>query len=317
MKVSFVGVGNVGASTAFALLMKGLASEIVLVDVNRNKAEGDALDLFHGTPFTRRTRIKAGSFEDLKGSNVIVISAGVAQKPGETRLQLLGRNADVMIDISKEIVKFAPDSIVIVVTNPVDVLSYVVWKATGFSKNRVFGSGTVLDTARLRSLIAENCGFSPRSVHVYVIGEHGDSELAVWSNATIGGVPIKDICGSCERENCEGMRTLEELFEETRTAAYKIIEKKGATYYAIALSTINIIESIAHDEKRVLTVSTLLEDYHGVSGIFLGVPAVVGKEGVERILRIDLSEEELRAFKRSASIIKEYIESMKDKLEAF
>ncbi len=315
MKIGFVGVGNVGASTAFSVLMRGLASEMILVDVNRSKAEGDALDLFHGTPFTRRTLIRAGDFEDLKGSNVIVISAGVAQKPGETRLQLLSRNADVMIDISKKISKYAPDSIVIVVTNPVDVLSYVVWKATGFPKNRVFGSGTVLDTARLRSLIAENCGFSPKSVHVYIIGEHGDSELAVWSGATIGGVPIREVCKSCERsEECEGMKTLEKLFEETRTAAYKIIEKKGATYYAIALSTTDIIESIVKDEKRVLTVSTLLEDYHGVDDIFLGVPSVVGSGGVERVMKIHLSDEEKELFKRSASIIKEYVDSVKDKL---
>ncbi len=314
MKVSIIGSGNVGASTAFALLMKGVAQEIVLVDKNKDKAEGDALDLFHGTPFTKRTSVIAGDFEAIKDSDIVVITAGVAQRPGETRLQLLERNAGVMIDISKEIVQHSPNAVVIVVTNPVDVLSYVVWKATGFPKNQVFGSGTVLDTARLRSLIAENCGVSPRSVHAYIIGEHGDSELAVWSRANIGGVPIFEMCEKCERKSadkCQGRPVLEKIFEETRMAAYKIIEKKGATYYAIALATVNIIESILLDEKRVLTVSTLLENYHGENDVFLGVPAVIGKGGIERVLEIDLSDEEKKAFHRSAEIIRSHIEKLK------
>ncbi len=311
MKISIIGVGNVGASTAFALLMRGIGDELVLVDRNEDKAEGDALDLMHGTPFTKRTLVRSGSMGDIEGSEIVVISAGVAQKPGETRLQLLGRNARVMEEISREIVRYAPDSKVIVVTNPVDVPSYVVWKTTGFPKERVMGSGTVLDTARLRSLIAMNCGFSPRSVHVYVIGEHGDSELAVWSVATIGGVPIKEVCKSCpRREDCKGLELLEDLFEQTRTAAYKIIQKKGATYYAIALSVVDIIESIVKNEKRGLTVSTYLEDFHGVKDVFLGVPAVVGRNGVERIMYISLSEEELEAFRKSAQIIKDHVISV-------
>ena len=315
MKIGIVGVGKVGASTAFAILMKGLASELVLIDANRNKAEGDALDLFHGTPFTRRAIIRAGGFDLLENADIIVVSAGVAQKPGETRLQLLERNVGVMLNVSNEISRYAPNSIVIVVTNPVDVLSYVVWRATGFPKSRIMGSGTVLDTARLRSLIAENCGFSPRSVHVYIIGEHGDSELAVWSGATIGGVPIDEICRTCDRRGCRRMETLDELFEKTRTAAYRIIEKKGATYYAIALSAISIIESIATDEKRVMTVSTLLEDYHGVSDVFLGVPSVIGKAGVERVLEIKLSDSELEAFRRSASVIRKSLDSIRHMLD--
>lgn len=309
MKIGIIGMGRVGSSIAFAVLMKGMARELVLVDLDRKKAEGDALDLLHGTPFTRRAKITAGDYSDLTGSDVVVVTAGASQRPGETRLQLLDRNVEVIKNISKDIARYAPDSIVIMVTNPVDVLSYVAWKVTGFPHRRVFGSGTVLDTARLRSLVAEHCDFSPRSVHVYVIGEHGDSELAVWSSATIGGVPISEICKRCERRSsCGGEMILHRFFDRTKRAAYEIIEKKGATHYAIALAVTDILESMMYDEKRVLTVSTLLDGQLGVKDVFLGVPAVVGKNGVERILEIKLSESEMEDFKNSADIIRKHIE---------
>jgi len=304
MKVGVVGLGRVGSSTAFALLMKGFVKELVLVDVDRKKAEGDALDLLHGTPFTRRTNVYAGDFHDLAGSDVVVVSAGVAQKPGETRLQLLDRNVRVIKEIARQVSSFAPDSIVIMVTNPVDVLTYFFLKESGMDKKKVFGSGTTLDTARLRTLIAHHCGFSPRSVHVYVIGEHGDTELVVWSGATIGGVPLKNMCVVCGR--CDSS-ILEKFAEETRTAAYRIIEKKGATHYAIALAVADIVESIFYDEKRVLTLSVYLEDYLGVSDVCLSVPCSLGRQGVERILELQLSEEELEKFKYSASVLKEAI----------
>ena len=193
MKIGIVGLGRVGSSTAFALLMKGFAREMVLIDVDKKRAEGDALDLIHGTPFTRRANIYAGDYADLKGSDVVIVAAGVPQKPGETRLQLLGRNARVMKEIARNVSKYAPDSIVIVVTNPVDVLTYFFLKESGMDPRKVFGSGTVLDTARLRTLIAQHCGFSPRSVHVYVIGEHGDSEVPVWSGAMKGGISLQNM----------------------------------------------------------------------------------------------------------------------------
>jgi len=309
MKVGIVGMGKVGSSIAFSIFMKGLARELILIDVNKEKAEGDALDLLHGTPFARRTRVRAGDYPELSGLDVVIVTAGVAQKPGETRLQLLDRNVVVIKEISKNIAKYAPDTIVLMVTNPVDILSYVAWKVTGFSHKKVFGSGTVLDTARLRSLIADHCDFSPKSVHVYIIGEHGDSELAVWSSATIGGVPISEICRNCERrKTCGGIMTLHKFFEEAKNAAYKIIEKKGATYYAVALAVTDILEAIVYDEKRVLTVSSFLNGQLGIRDVFLGIPAVVGKKGIERILEIKLSEKEKKDLENSAKIIKEQIE---------
>jgi len=224
LKVSIVGVGRVGSSIAFTLVVKGLASELALIDKDVERAEGDALDLLHATAFSRRMTIKAGGMKRVKGSNVVIFTAGVAQGPGETRLQLLERNARLTWELAAEAARYAPDAIFLIVTNPVDVLSYVAWKASDFPKERVFGSGTVLDTARLRTLIAQHCGVSPRSVHAYVIGEHGDSELAVWSKAIVGGLPIKEMCKAC-KVGC-GPTVLEELFEKTRGAAYKIIAKK-------------------------------------------------------------------------------------------
>lgn len=307
MKIGIVGLGRVGSSTAFALLMRGLAREMVLIDVDRKRAEGDALDLIHGTPFTRRTNIYAGDYKDLKGADVIIVAAGVPQKPGETRLQLLGRNTRVMREIARNVSKYAPDSIVIVVTNPVDVLTYFFLKESGMDRRKVFGSGTVLDTARLRTLIAQHCGFSPRSVHVYVIGEHGDSEVPVWSGAMIGGIPLQNMCQICNR--CDS-HILEEFAEKTKRAAYEIIERKGATHYAIALAVTDIVETIFFDEKRVLTLSVYLEDYLGIQDVCISVPAVLGRHGVERILKLELSEEEMKAFRESAKILKSAIEEI-------
>ncbi|PLV60409.1 L-lactate dehydrogenase [Thermotoga sp. KOL6] len=304
MKVGIIGLGRVGSSTAFALLMKGFAREMVLIDVDKKRAEGDALDLIHGTPFTRRANIYAGEYEDLKGSDVIIVAAGVPQKPGETRLQLLGRNARVMEEIARNVSKYSPESIVIVVTNPVDVLTYFFLKESKMDPRKVFGSGTVLDTARLRTLIAQHCGFSPKSVHVYVIGEHGDSEVPVWSGAMIGGIPLKNMCEICNR--CDA-NILKEFAEKTKRAAYEIIERKGATHYAIALAVSDIVETIFFDEKRVLTLSVYLENYLGVEDVCISVPVTLGKSGVERILEIELDEEELEAFRNSANILKSAI----------
>ncbi|MCD6552147.1 L-lactate dehydrogenase [Thermotoga sp.] len=307
MKIGIIGLGRVGSSTAFSLLMKGFAREMVLIDIDRKRAEGDALDLIHGTPFTRRANIYAGGYEDLKDVDVVIVAAGVPQKPGETRLQLLGRNARVMEEIARNVSKYAPDSIVIVVTNPVDVLTYFFLKESKMDPKRVFGSGTVLDTARLRTLIAQHCGFSPRSVHVYVIGEHGDSEVPIWSGAMIGGIPLRNMCQICNR--CDS-RILEEFAEKAKRAAYEIIERKGATHYAIALAVTDIVEAIFFDEKRVLTLSVYLEDYLGVRDVCISVPVTLGKQGVERILELKLNDEELKAFRESARILKNAIEEI-------
>jgi len=308
LKVSIVGAGRVGSSIAFTLVIKGLASEIVLIDKDVERAEGDALDLLHATAFSRRMVVEAGGMEKAKGSDVVIFTAGVAQKPGETRLQLLERNARLTWELAAEAVRYAPDAIFLVVTNPVDVLSYVTWKASGFPKERVFGSGTVLDTARLRTLIAQHCGVSPRSVHAYVIGEHGDSELAVWSKAIVGGLPIKEMCRACE-VGC-GSTVMEELFEKTKNAAYEIIAKKGATHYAIAAAVANILESVFKDERRVLTVSTYVADYMGVGDLYIGLPAVLSSKGIDRVLKLDLDGAERELFVRSAKVIKNALSSI-------
>ena len=305
VKIGIVGIGKVGATLAFATLMAGLVEEMVLVDTDVRRVEGEALDLLHGTSFTRHTRIRVGDYGDLNNSKIVVITAGVAQKLGESRFDLMERNVRVIKNIVIKIAKYAPNSILLMVTNPVDVLTYVAWKVSRFPFNRVMGSGTVLDTARFRVLIARHCRVSPKSVHAYIIGEHGDSELAVWSKAVIGGVPIKDMCNTCSRKDCSS-NALENIFEKTRKAAYEIIERKGATQYAVALAVVDIMKAIIEDEKRVLTVSTLVDT--GGKEIFLSLPAVVGSSGVEKVLKLKLSEDEEEALKESMKVISENIE---------
>ncbi len=300
LKITFVGAGRVGSTTAFSVLLKGLADEIVIIDLNKELAEGEALDLLHATPFVKKTSIRSEDYAAMDGSDFVVISAGAAQKPGESRLDLAERNAGIISGISEKISKYAPESLVLVLTNPVDVLSHVAWKATGFSSERVMGSGTVLDTARLRTLIAANCDVSPSSVHIYIIGEHGDSELAVWSGAMIGGVRLQNFCEFCERKSCGGL--LKGFFEKTKRAAYEIISKKGSTNYAIAAAAANIIESSAKNEKRVLTVST------PVDGVYVGYPSVVGRKGVEKLVNIKLSDDETTEFENSKAILRSYMD---------
>ncbi|AEH51568.1 L-lactate dehydrogenase [Pseudothermotoga thermarum] len=302
MKLSIYGAGRVGATTAFAILEKRLFDEIVLVDINKSLAEGEAMDLLHSTPFLKRTIIRSGNAEDITGSDVIIITAGASQKEGETRLQLLDRNVGIIQKIADEIKQYSPQSIVINVTNPVDVLTYVLWKRLETDSAKVLGTGTILDTARLRSLIGINCQVSPVSVHAYVIGEHGDSEVVAWSAATIGGVKIKEFCNCCDRKNCLG---LEKIEEEVRNAAYEIIKRKGATNYAIAQATANFVESILKDEQRVWTPSVLYED------IYIGYPAIVGRQGVQRIIPLQLSREEEQKFIHSCEIIRNTLRQLK------
>ncbi|SHH23275.1 L-lactate dehydrogenase [Thermosipho atlanticus] len=298
MKVSIIGAGRVGVSIAFSLLHKEIVDEMVIIDKNFQRAEGEALDLYHSTPMFKRSNIYAGDFEKMKGSDFVVITAGASQNPGETRLDLTKRNAGIIKSIAREISKYARNSIIINVTNPVDVLTYILWKETGISHERVIGSGTILDTSRFRSLVSRQCRVSPTSIHAYIIGEHGDSELMVWSSATIGGVNIKEFCKRCTIRSCT---PLENLFVETKNAAYTIIEKKGATNLAIGAVTATFIESMYKDEKRVWTPSILIDD------LYIGFPAIVGRNGVERIVNIQLDEQEKELFEKSKSIIKKYL----------
>lgn len=304
-KISIIGSGFVGSTTAFALMMGGLASELVIVDINKDKAEGEAMDLSHGASFAKPVDITAGSYEDTKDSDIVIITAGVAQKPGETRLDLIGRNLSVFKSIIPEVVKYSPNSILLVVSNPVDILTYITYKLSGFPKERVIGSGTVLDTSRLRYMLGEHFDIDTRNVHTYIMGEHGDSEIATWSLTNIAGMSMDEYCRTiCKK--CGGS-TKHEIHEAVKNAAYEVIKKKGATYYAVALAIKRIVEVILRDENSILTVSTLLNGEYGLDNIYLGVPSVVGSTGVKRILEVPLNEAEMKAFKESASALKKLL----------
>lgn len=303
VRVAVVGAGNVGATFAYTLLMSGLAAEIVLVDANQRKAEGEAMDLNHAVPLTQTARVWVGDYSDCAGAAVTVITAGANQKPGETRLDLATRNADIFRQIVPRIVEHNPTGIILVATNPVDVLSYATWKISGLPKEMVLGSGTILDTARFRFLLSQHFGVDPRSVHAYIIGEHGDSEVPVWSLANIAGMRFPVFCEQMGL-GCD-QQALNTIFEQTRDAAYHIIERKGATYYAVATGIVRIIEAILRDQGTVLSVSSLIENYYDINDVFLSLPSVVDRGGVERILRLKLNDQEISGLRNSARLLQE------------
>jgi len=304
-RVVIVGAGMVGSSFAYALLFNGAASEIVLVDLNRRRAEGEAMDLNHGLAFIPRpTLVRAGDYTDCREAAVVVVAAGVAQREGESRLDLVRRNSQAFSQIIPRIVEQAgPQTVLLIVTNPVDILSYVSWRLSGWAPGRVIGSGTVLDSARFRFLLSQHCRVDARSVHAYVIGEHGDSEVAVWSLTNIAGVRLSDYCPACGR-SCPTEHK-EEIFTQVRQAAYEIIARKGATYYGIGLSLLTIVESILGDQNRVLTVSTLMRGEQGVDDIYLSLPCIVNRQGVARVIPLPLSGEEQEAFRHSAQALRQ------------
>jgi L-lactate dehydrogenase len=297
VRVAVLGAGHVGATFAFALLGSGLAREIVLVDADRRRAEGEAMDLDHAVPFGHPTRIEAGPLDACAGANVLVLTAGGAQRPGQTRLELARRNAALVQEIVPEAVRQAPDAVLVVATNPVDVMTLAALRCGGLPSHRVFGSGTILDTARLRFLLSERLGVEARSVHAHVVGEHGDSEVVAWSTATVGGVPLRDL-----GPMAPDLR--EEIARNTREAAYQIIERKGHTAYAIAAGLVRIVEAIVRDTHTVLSVSSMLDGLYGVRGVCLSLPSVVGRRGIERLLPLPLDEQEQRALRRSAEIVR-------------
>ena len=303
-KIAVIGAGNVGSTVAYTLMTSGLVSEIVLVDINRDKAEGDAMDMNHGICFVDPVRIHAGSWQDVRGSDMVIITAGANQREGEKRTDLLKRNADIFRSMIDEILKYChDDTILLVVTNPVDILTYVTLKLSGFSKNHVIGSGTVLDTARLKYLLSEHTNVAARNVHTYIIGEHGDSEVAAWSVTNVAGMPVEKFCAGTG--TCDTTTVSHQIFyEKTKNAAYAIIEKKGATFYAVALAVRRIVESIIGDENSILTVSGLLEGEYGISDICLSVPTVVGSGGAEKILEIGFSDQEITGLQKSAETLK-------------
>lgn len=303
VRVAVVGTGNVGATFAYNLLLSGLASEIVLIDANHEKAEGEAMDLNHAAPLAQPSRIWAGDYKDCAGAVITVITAGSNQRPGETRLDLASRNAAIFRQIVPQIVENNPDGMILVATNPVDVLSYATWKISGLPKQRVFGSGTILDTARFRFMLSQHFGVDPRSVHAYIIGEHGDSEVPVWSLANIAGMTFPVFCEQ-HGIGCD-VDILHKIFEQTRDAAYHIIERKGATFYAVATGLVRICESILRDQGSVLSVSSLIENYYGINDTFLSLPTVVDQGGVERHLRLKLNDQEEEGLKKSAQVLKD------------
>lgn len=308
-KISVVGAGAVGTATAYALLIREVAREIVLYDVAKEKVEAEVLDLAHGTPFTGSSEISGGSDISLtSGSDLIIITAGAKQKPGQTRLELAGTNVQILKSLLPNLLAHSPDAILMLVTNPCDVLAVVAQRITGLPSNRVFSSGTVLDTARLRWELSRRLGVAANSIHGYIVGEHGDSEFALWSQTRIGPVPLS------EWELPEGgfmsEAELDQIAEDVKNAAYKVIAGKGATNYAIGVSAARIAQAIMSDENAVLPVSSLLTDYLGVSGVALSVPTIVNSRGADRVVEVPMSVQEQEKFLASAAAIQSSLRAL-------
>jgi L-lactate dehydrogenase len=303
-KIAVVGAGSVGSASAYALMISGLVSEMALVDIDRKKAEGEAMDLAHGASFITPINIYAGGYEDCHGADIIVFAAGANQKPGETRLDLIQKNLAVLREVLPRIISPGGDSILLMVSNPVDVLTYAALKITGLAPNRVLGSGTVLDSSRFRYMISEECRVEARNIHAYVVGEHGDSEVPLWSLANIAGLPVEDFC------TMHGLPCLDKgaVSDRVRRAGYEIIERKGATYYAIGLAVRRICESIIRDENSVLTVSGLLDNQYGLKDVCLSLPTLVNRAGRVRALEVPVSDEEREALVKSAGLLREALD---------
>jgi len=304
-KVGIIGAGAVGATYAFALLQSGLAREIILLDVNRERAEGEAMDLRHGLPLALPARIRAGDYPDIADADLVVITAGVAQKPGETRLELVHRNAEIFEAICSQLSSLNPEGILLIVTNPVDVMTELTLRFTGLPSRRVIGSGTVLDSARFRYVLGRTFQVDPRNVHAYVVGEHGDSEVLLWSLATIAGVPVEKYAAGRKSDFSP-----EAITTEVKRAAYEVIQRKGATSAAVALAMLRISEAILRDQNSILCVSSHLENYLGLSDVCLSVPCIVNRQGVREWVEIAPSEAECRALARSAGVLQEILEQV-------
>ena len=297
-KAAMIGCGFVGSASAFALMQSGLFSELVLIDANHDKAEGEAMDIAHGLPFAGQMKIYAGDYDDIVDAAVIIVTAGAAQKPGETRLDLVNKNVNIFKSIIPEIAKRNYKGILLIVANPVDILTYTAVKLSGLPENRVIGSGTVLDTARLKYALGEHLEVDSRSVHSFIIGEHGDSEIVAWSSTNVSGISVNDFCELRGHFNHE--EAMHRIADDVKNSAYDIIEKKGATYYGIAMSVKRICECIMRDEKSILPISSMMHGEYGISDICLSMPTVVGREGVETRVPIQLNEQEESALSASA-----------------
>lgn len=307
-KVGIIGCGSVGATIAFTIMQHSLFNEIVLIDADKNRAEGEAMDLNHGIPFARPVTIYAGDYSNLKDAGIIIITAGAGQRPGETRLDLVNKNVAIFKKIIPSITEHVKDAILLVVSNPVDILTWVTLKLSGFKENHVFGSGTVLDSGRLKYVIGKRLSVDPRNVHSFIIGEHGDSEVTAWSSVNISGIPINQFCEMRGYETDEENKS--ELSDMVKNSAYEIIDRKGATYYGIAMSIRRICESIVRDEKSILTVSSMQHNYYGANDIYIGMPSVVGSDGVEQVICLDLNGSEADLLKKSIGALNNVINSI-------
>ncbi|MGL6184933.1 MAG: L-lactate dehydrogenase [Clostridium chrysemydis] len=304
-KVSIIGAGFVGATTAFALMNSGIATEICIYDINMDKAMGEVMDLVHGTSFVKPVNIYAGSLEETKDSDIVIITAGAGQKPGETRLDLIGKNYNIFKGFIPDIARLSPNSILLVVSNPVDVLTHIAYKLSGFPKERVIGSGTVLDTSRLKYVLGKYFNVNNNNIHSYVIGEHGDSDVVTWSNGRIGGEGFDLYAKQMDLEwDGEVKKVIE---DDVKNAAYEIISRKNATYFAVALAVNRIVEAIFRNENSILTVSSLFEGQYGLKDLYLAIPTVVNREGAKNIIEIPLSKDEEERLKESATILKGHL----------
>lgn len=315
MKVGIVGSGFVGASAGFALVMRGVGREIVLVDKNAARAEAEAADIGHAVPFAHALKVRSGDYADLANSKAVVICAGVGQKPGESRLQLLQRNAEVFGDVVPQVLAHAPEAVLIVASNPVDVMTHLAARFAakcGAPPGRVFGSGTTLDTARFRSLLASHCGVDSHHVHGYVIGEHGDSEVLTWSLATVGGMPLKDFARLRGVDLSDAVR--QDIDGKVRNAAYSIINGKGATYYGIGSALVRIVEAVLNDQRAILTLTLPTPEVVGVRDVSVALPRMVGGEGVLDTFPLPLDEYETQLLHASAQVVRKALDELGDKL---
>lgn len=305
-KIAIIGCGFVGSASAFALMQSKMFSEIVLIDADKDKAEGEAMDISHGIPFVGNMKIYSGDYDDIVDASVIVITAGAGQKPGETRLDLVHKNVGIFKSIIPEIAKRNCQGILLVVANPVDILTYTALKLSGFGENRVIGSGTVLDTARLKYQLGEHLSVDSQSVHAYIIGEHGDSEIAVWSSANVSGIALDDFCEMRGHYNHD--KSQENIAEKVKNSAYEIIAKKRATYYGVAMAVKRICEAIIRDEKSILPISSMMHGEFGIDDVVLSMPSIVGANGLETKVPISLSDEEKVNLKKSADTLRSILD---------
>lgn len=307
-KAVMIGCGFVGSAAVFSLMQSGLFSEIAMIDADMEKAEGEAMDISHGIPFAKHMKVYAGDYSDVKDAGIVIITAGANQKPNETRLDLVNKNVAIFKQIIPEIMKNQFDGILLVVANPVDILTHVAQKLSGLPENRVIGSGTVLDTARLKYSLGEHLGVDSRSVHAFIIGEHGDSEIAAWSSANVSGIPLNDICEM--RGHYAHEENTKEIAEKVKNSAYEIIQRKKATYFGVAMAVRRICEVIVRDEKSILPVSTVMHGEHGIEDVVISMPCVVGRDGIETKMPISLNEEETIKLKKSSDILKDIVKGI-------